>query len=93
MADANPLGALRGGPVGDFGEPSSGKIPASGAPPSEVRKTDFVSSSTWAITLLVALLLDAVIVGFWHLDFIHEPKLHGSILQYGGHSLSGRQTG
>ena len=27
--------------------------------------------------LLIALLLDPVIVGFWDLDFIHEPELHG----------------
>ena len=59
--------------------PSSGKIPArSGAPPSRsTAKPTSSASSTWAIDLLVALLLDAVIVGFGYLNFIHEAEFHG----------------
>ena len=48
----------------------------------EVMETDLIRQLDLGHDLFVALLLDAVIVGFWHLDFIHEPKLHDTVLQY-----------
>src|SRR6266571_2419624 len=59
----------------------------------EVRKADLVSQFHLGHHLLVALLLDAVIVGFWHLDFVHEPKLHGSVLHMRSRDSLGRAAG
>src|SRR6266853_497300 len=94
VANANPLGALRDGPVEDFRRRAVGKFPQEVVlDRPEVRKADLVSQFHLGHHLLVALLLDAVIVGFWYLDFIHEPKLHGSVLHMRSRALFGREAG
>src|SRR5262249_48849047 len=86
MADANPLGALGEGAVENFRGRAVGKFPQEVVLyRPEILEADLVSQFHLGHDLLVALVLDAVIVGFWHLDFIHEPKLHGSVLLSAAH--------
>ena len=46
----------------------------------EVLEADLIGQFDLGHDLFVALLLDAVIVGFGYLNFIHEPEFHGHVL-------------
>src|SRR5262245_1207252 len=94
VANANALGALGEGPVEDFRGRAVGKFPQEVVLyRPEVRKADLVSQFHLGHHLLVALLLDTVIVGFWHLDFIHEPKLHDAVLRMRSRAILGPEAG
>src|SRR5437870_1138503 len=49
----------------------------------EVLEADLIGQLDLGHDLFVALLLDAVIVGFGYLNFIHEPEFHGHVLPPG----------
>src|SRR5215831_3523484 len=97
VANANPLGALRESPVEDFRGRTVGKLPQEMVLyRPEVLEADLVGQLDLGHDLLVALLLDAVIVGFGYLNFIHEPEFHGHVLPqarriFGWHGRSRRR--
>src|SRR4029453_6909889 len=81
VANANPLGALGESPVEDFRGRTVGKLPQEMVLyRPEVLEADLIGQLDLGHDLLVALLLDAVIVGFGYLNFIHEPEFHGHVL-------------
>jgi hypothetical protein len=78
MADANPLGTLGDGAIEDFWGRTVRKLPQEvmfHGP--EVLEADRIRQLDLGHHLVIALLLDPVVVGFWDLDFTHEPELHG----------------
>ena len=80
VANANPLGALGEGPVEDFRGRAVGKLPQEVVLyRPEVLEADLIRQLDLGHDLFVALLLDAVIVGFRYLNFIHEPEFHGHV--------------
>ena len=92
MADANPFGALGDRAIEDFWGRAVGKLPQEVVfHGPDVREADRIRQLDLGHHLLVALLLDPVIVGFWDLDFIHESELHGPFLprRYGLASTTG----
>src|SRR5215813_3677232 len=81
VANANPLGALGESPVEDFRGRTVGKLPQEMVLyRPEVLEPDLIGQFDLGHDLFVALLLDAVIVGFGYLNFIHEPEFHRHVL-------------
>ena len=80
VADANALGALGDGPVEDFRGRAVGKLTQEVmlyGP--EVLEADLIGQLGLGHDLLVALMLDAVMVGFGYLNLVHEAEFHGHV--------------
>src|SRR5215813_2374572 len=63
----------------------------------EVLEADLVGQLDLGHDLFVALLLDAIVVGFGYLNFIHEPEFHGHVPpgvpgSFGGTAARGRRS-
>ena len=84
VPDADALGALGDSAVEDFGGRAVGELPQEVVlDRPEVVEADLVGQVHLGQHLLVAFRLDAGVVGFGNLDFIHQAEFHTSFLAGG----------
>jgi hypothetical protein len=81
VADADALGALGDGPVQDFGGGAVGKLVQEMVfDRPEIVEPNLVAQFRLGHDLVVAVALDARIVGLGYLNLIHHAEFHGCFL-------------